>query len=62
MFVEGDMFVISVTKMMKHLAAHAVSSLNMMPCNTRVDNISPREAFTGSKIDYKRDFKVAFGN
>ena len=48
--------------MMKHLVSYAVSSLNMMPCGTRVDNISPREAFTGRKIDYKRDLKVAFGD
>jgi hypothetical protein len=47
--------------MMKHLVSHVVSSLNIMPCGTRDQyNISPREIFTGRKIDYKRDLKVAF--
>jgi hypothetical protein len=37
-----------LASMMKHLVARAISSLNMMQ-GTRVDNISPREAFTGRK-------------
>jgi hypothetical protein len=28
----------------------------------RVNNITPREAFTDRKIDYKRDLKVSFGD
>jgi hypothetical protein len=47
---------------MKYLVANTVSSLNMMPCGTPVDNISPREAVTGRKIDYKRNLTVAFGD
>jgi hypothetical protein len=35
---------------------------NMMPCHSRVDSISPREAFTGRKIDYKLDLRAAFGD
>jgi hypothetical protein len=48
--------------MMKQLVSQLLSSLNMMPCGTQVDNISPNEAFTGRKIDYKRGLKVAFGD
>jgi hypothetical protein len=44
------------------LVSHVVSNLNMMPCGTRVNNISRREAFTGRKIDCKRDLKVACGD
>jgi hypothetical protein len=50
------------TTVTKHLVSPVVSSLNMMPCGTRVDKISPREEFSGRKIDYKRDLKVAFGD
>jgi hypothetical protein len=43
--------------MLKHLVFYSVKCLNMMLCRTRMDMVSPREAFTGRKIDYK----LAFG-
>ena len=39
----------------------AVNRINMQPTTSRGDQICPREAFTGRKIDYKRDVRVSFG-
>jgi hypothetical protein len=43
------------------LVYFCVSRLNMMPCRTRMNPISPHEALTGRKLDFKRDIPVGFG-
>jgi hypothetical protein len=48
--------------MLKNLVFYSVKCLNMMPCRTRMDMVSPREAFTGRKIDYRLDLRAAFGD
>lgn len=47
--------------LMKWLVSYSVSRLNMLPCGTRMDPTSPREIFTGRKIDFNRDLKLCFG-
>lgn len=47
--------------LLKWLVMFSVSRLNMLPCGTRVDTTSPREIFTGRKLDFKRDLKLCFG-
>jgi hypothetical protein len=48
--------------LLKHLVAYAVSRINMIPTTTiRSDGVSPREAFTGRRVDYKIDLRIAFG-
>ena len=43
----------------KHLVYFIVGKINLIPWN---DNISAREAFTGIKLDYKRDLALKFGD
>ena len=47
--------------LMRYLVLFCVSRINMLPSSTRVDRTSPRELFTGRKVDYKRDLRVGFG-
>ena len=48
--------------LLKHLVAYAVSRINMIPTTAvRSDGISPREAFTGRRMDCKVDLRIAFG-
>jgi len=43
------------------LVYFCVSRINMVPSKTRVDRVSPYEAFTGRKIDYNRDLRIGWG-
>lgn len=43
------------------LVYFCVTRINMMPCRTRVNEVSPFEAMTGRKLDFKRDLRVSFG-
>lgn len=45
----------------KYLVAFAVSRVNLLPANTHVSDISPREWITGIKPDFKRDIRFSFG-
>jgi hypothetical protein len=45
-----------------YLVYYCVMHINMMPKSTSVDRISPREEFTGRKINYKTDVRVSFGS
>jgi hypothetical protein len=48
--------------LLKHLISYVVSRINMVPTTTtRLDGVSPREAFIGRKADYKLDCRIAFG-
>ena len=45
------------------LVFYCVSRLNLIPTSTTsAENVSPREAFTGTRIDYKRDLGLKFGD
>lgn len=46
---------------MRWLVTFVVNRMNMIPCKSSEDNISPREKFTGLKIDWNRDLKLGFG-
>lgn len=43
------------------LVQFCVQSINLMPQSTREIKISPKELFTGRKINYARDLKITFG-
>jgi hypothetical protein len=45
----------------KYLVSFAVSRVNLLPANTHVSDISPREWITGMKPDFKRDLRFSFG-
>jgi hypothetical protein len=47
---------------MPYLVDFAVMRINSMPKSTMLNKISPRELFTGRKIDYKRDLRFGFGD
>eukprot|EP01040_Poterioochromonas_malhamensis_P013796 gene13796-15214_t len=47
---------------MKHLVNYVINKINSLPKSTVVSNISPREIFTGRKINYKRDLRFGFGD
>lgn len=46
----------------KFLVYFVLNRMNMMPCSSRVDTTSPREMFTGRKVDFKRDVRIGFGD
>jgi hypothetical protein len=43
------------------LVLFSVSRINLMPRSVRMDRHSPRDAFTGRKLDYNLDLRVSFG-
>jgi hypothetical protein len=47
---------------MPYLVDFAVMRINSMPKSTMLSKISPRELFTGRKIDYKKDLRFGFGD
>jgi len=44
------------------LVYFVVSRINMLPSTSRVDSIPAREAFTGRKLNFKRDVRIGFGS
>ena len=46
----------------KDLVAYAVSRLNTCQTEGRASEVAPRVAFTGCKINYDKEFKMAFGD
>ena len=48
-------------KMLPYLIFFAVSRINLVPHRGGPHNVSPREAFTGIKVDFKRDLRCGFG-
>lgn len=48
-------------KLMTYLVDYAVMTINMFPKTTSYDKTSPREQFTGRKLNYRRDLKATFG-
>jgi hypothetical protein len=44
------------------LVAFCVSRINLVPSDVTGDRISPREKFTGRKLDFQRDLRVGFGD
>ena len=48
-------------KLMKYLVDYAVMTINMFPKTTAYDKTSPREQFTGRKLNYRRDLQATFG-
>ncbi len=44
------------------LVKYCVLMVNNLPSSLRSDSISPKEAFTGIKLDAKRDLRVGFGD
>ena len=44
------------------LVLFCVSRINIMPSAVRGDRLSPREAFTGRKVNFKRDVTIGFGD
>ena len=48
-------------KLMPYLVDYCVMAINMFPKSKSLDKISPREHFTGRKINYKKDMRVTFG-
>jgi len=47
---------------MKHLVKFITICINVVPSHTRADSVSPREAFTGLKMNCKTDLRVGFGD
>jgi Reverse transcriptase (RNA-dependent DNA polymerase) len=48
--------------LVKDLVAYAVSRRNVRRTTSRVDSVAPRVAFTGRRIQYKKEFAIAFGD
>lgn len=46
---------------MQYLCNFVAFCLNVVPSHTRMDSISPREAFSGRKLNAKTDLRVSFG-
>jgi hypothetical protein len=46
----------------KHLVYYATSRNNARRTTSSITNIAPRVAFTGRKINYKKEFALAFGD
>ena len=44
------------------LVLYCVSTLNMEPSSTNLDDFSPREVFLHRGVNYKRDIRVGFGD
>jgi len=49
------------TLLIMFLVFYCVYTINLIPQTTVDHNLSPRELFTGRKLDYNRDCKVMFG-
>ncbi len=48
-------------KLMPYLVDFVVRCINLFPKTTALERVSPREMFTGIKLDYHRDLRVTFG-
>jgi hypothetical protein len=48
-------------QLLEYLVDYAVSRINVTVTSSRDDNLTPREAFLGRKLDYVRDLRVSFG-
>ena len=48
--------------LLSYALRYCIGCINMQPSSLRQDAISPREAFTGIKVDAKRDLRVSFGD
>jgi hypothetical protein len=49
-------------KFLMWLVVFCMSRINLVPSDVTGDRISPRENFTGRKIDFQRDLRVGFGD
>jgi hypothetical protein len=53
-------------KISENLVVHLVNfccyTINLMPKKKSLGQRSPKESFTGIKVDYKRDAKIGFGD
>ena len=47
--------------MVIQLTYYACMMLNMFPKSNSIAGVSPREIFTGVRVDYRRDCKLGFG-
>lgn len=47
--------------LLDYLVFYAIKCINALPTKHNNINISPYELFTGRKIDFKRDFRIKFG-
>jgi hypothetical protein len=48
-------------QMLLQLVLFCVQSINIIPQNTNDSKLSPKEMFTGRKLDYSRDMRISFG-
>lgn len=48
--------------LLPYLVYYCATRVNMAPSSLRSDKASPRELFTGRKIDYATDLRVSFGD
>src|SRR5206468_3199748 len=49
-------------KVFPYLAFYVAVHLNTLPCSWRVDNASPRELFTGVKVNAESELQLGFGD
>lgn len=47
--------------LIKWLVSFAVARINLLPHKNGLENLSPREAFIGRKVDFVRDLRCGFG-
>lgn len=50
------------SQLMSYLVDYVVMNINIFPKTTSLNKISPRELFTGRKLNYKRDMRISFGD
>lgn len=48
--------------LLPYLVMFCVTRIGMIPSHTRTNRVSPREGFTGRKVDFKRDLRIGFGD
>jgi len=48
--------------LVRWLVYYCVSRINMLPSHQHSDLTSPKENFTGRKVDFKRDLRLSFGD
>ena len=48
--------------LVRWLVYYCVSRINMLPSHQHFDLTSPKENFTGKKVDFKRDLRLSFGD
>ena len=48
--------------LVRWLVYYCVSRINMLPSNQHFDLTSPKENFTGRKVDFRRDLRLSFGD